>query len=94
MNKYNSPYSAAMTGCAFLYYEFQRILPLLMSDNAEKQLKDEIENNRILQVNSRKARRTFVLEFKRRYAAVPKIFGMYGLHGARMDNAPVYCMLS
>jgi hypothetical protein len=74
MNKYNSPYSAAMTGCAFLYYEFQRILPLLMSDNAEEQLKDEIENNRILQVNSRKARGTFVLEFKRRYAAVPKDF--------------------
>jgi Putative inner membrane protein (DUF1819) len=74
MNKYNSPYSAAMTGCAFLYYEFLRILPLFMADNAEALLKDEIENNRILQVNSCKARQRFVLEFKRRYLAVPKDF--------------------
>jgi hypothetical protein len=74
MNKYNSPYSAAMTGCAFLYYEYQRILPLLLSENSEMLLKEEIENNQILQVNSRKARRTFVLEFKRRFMSVPVEF--------------------
>ena len=67
----NSPYTAAITGCAFLYYEFQRILPVLLSADSEQQLKDEIENNQILQINSRKARRTFVLEFKRRFASVP-----------------------
>ena len=71
MNKNNSPYTAAITGCAFLYYEFQRILPVLLSADSEQQLKDEIENNQILQINSRKARRTFVLEFKRRFASVP-----------------------
>ena len=71
MNKYNSPYTAAITGCSFLYYEFKRILPLLMSADAEQLLKDEVENNQILQINSRKARRTFVLEFKRRFASVP-----------------------
>ena len=71
MNRNNSPYTAAITGCAVLYYEFKRILPLLMSADAEEQLKDEIENNQILQINSRKARRTFVLEFKRRFASVP-----------------------
>lgn len=74
MNKYNSPYTAAITGCNFLYYEFKRILPMLMSADAEQQLKDEIENNQILQINSRKARRTFVLEFKRRLASVPLHF--------------------
>jgi hypothetical protein len=74
MNKNNSPYSAAMTGCAFLFYEYQRILPLLLSDNSETLLKEEVENNHILQVNSRKARRTFVLEFKRRFASVPLSF--------------------
>ena len=71
MNKYNSPYTAAITGCSFLYYEFKRILPILMSADAEQLLKDEVENNQILQINSRKARRTFVLEFNRRFAAVP-----------------------
>lgn len=71
MNKNNSPYTAAITGCAFLYYEFQRILPVLLSADSEEQLKEEIENNQILQINSRKARRTFVLEFKRRFASVP-----------------------
>ena len=71
MNKNNSPYTAAITGCAFLYYEFKRILPLLLSSDSEQLLKEEIENNQILQINSRKARRTFVLEFKRRFASVP-----------------------
>ena len=74
MNKYNSPYTAAITGCSFLYYEFKRILPILMSADAEQLLKDEVENNQILQINSRKARRTFVLEFNRRFAAVPLHF--------------------
>jgi len=74
MNKYNSPYTAAITGCSFLYYEFKRILPILMSADSDQQLKDEIENNQILQINSRKARRTFVLEFKRRFASVPLHF--------------------
>jgi len=74
MNKNNSPYSAAITGCSFLYYEFQRILPILMSEDSDKRLSEEIENNEILQINSRKARRTFVLEFKRRYASVPAHF--------------------
>ena len=71
MNKKNSPYSAAITGCSFLFYEFKRILPLLLSEESNKLLSEEIENNEILQINSRKARRTFVLEFKRRFASVP-----------------------
>ena len=70
MNKIKSPYSAAITGCGFQFYEFQRVFPLLMDANSKTLLQDEIENNRLLQVNSRKARRTFVLEFKRRFASV------------------------
>lgn len=73
-NKNNSPYSATITGCAFLYNEFMRILPLLMDENAEGLLKEEVLNNRILQVNSQKARQTFITEFKRRYRAVPATF--------------------
>ena len=51
MEKNNSPYTA-ITGCTFLYYEFGRILPLLMDANSESLLKNEIENNRVLQINS------------------------------------------
>ena len=71
MNRIKSPYTAAITGCAVLYYEFKRILPLLLSEDSDTLLKDEIENNQILQINSQKARKTFVLEFKRRFSSVP-----------------------
>lgn len=74
MNKIKSPYSAAITGCGFQFYEFQRVFPLLMDANSKELLQDEIENNQLLQVNTRKARRTFVLEFKRRFASVPYNF--------------------
>lgn len=74
MNKSNSPYSAAITGCAFLFNEFVRILPLLMNENAAELLKDEAQNNRVLQVNSQTARQRFIFEFKRRYNAVPASF--------------------
>ena len=74
MNKITSPYTATITGCAFLYNEFIRILPLLMAPNSEEALKEEAVNNNLLQVNSQKARRTFINEFKRRYNAVPASF--------------------
>lgn len=74
VNKNNSPYSATITGCAFLYNEFMRILPLLMDENATELLKNEVLNNHIIQVNSQKARQTFITEFKRRYCAVPASF--------------------
>ena len=72
--KQNSPYTATITGCAFLFNEFLRILPLLMAPNSDDLLKDEKKNNRILQVNSEKARQTFLNEFKRRYNSVPTSF--------------------
>lgn len=72
--KKNSPYTAAMTGCAFLYYEFIRILPLLMSNDSVALLKDEILNNKLLQVNSQTSRQRFISEFKRRFNSVPIAF--------------------
>lgn len=74
MMKKNSPYTAAMTGCAFLYYEFIRILPLLMSNDSVALLKDEILNNKLLQVNSQTSRQRFISEFKRRFNSVPIAF--------------------
>lgn len=72
--KKNSPYTSAMTGGAFLYYEFMRILPLLMSDKSDELLKDEILNNKLLQVNSQTSRQRFISEFKRRFNSVPIAF--------------------
>ncbi len=72
--KKNSPYTAAITGCPLLYYEFVRILPLLMDDNSEQLLKDEVINNNYLHVNSLISRKRFVAEFKRRYNSVPAMF--------------------
>lgn len=68
-----SPYTT-ITGCTFLYYEFKRILPLLMDADSDSLLKEEVENNNILQVNSIASRKRFVVEFKRRYAAVSPLF--------------------
>lgn len=70
----NSPYTATITGCGFLYYEFLRILPLLMSGDSARLLKEEIDNNLLFQVNSQKARLRFLAEFKRRYNALPISF--------------------
>lgn len=74
MNRIKSPYTATITGCAFLYPEFMRVLPLLMAPNSDELLKEEAINNQFLQVNSQKARKTFINEFKRRYQAVPAKF--------------------
>lgn len=74
MNRIKSPYTATITGCAFLYHEFMRVLPLLMAPKSDELLKQEAINNQFLQVNSLKARKTFINEFKRRYQAVPAKF--------------------
>lgn len=74
MNKIKSPYSAAITGCGFQFYEFQRVFPLLMDAKSKELLQDEIENNQLLQVNTRESRKKFILEFKRRFASVPYNF--------------------
>lgn len=57
-----------------MFYEFERILPLLMQPDADQLLKDEIENNQIIQVNSHTARSRFIFEFKKRFDSVPYSF--------------------
>lgn len=74
MTKINRSSYTTITGCTFLYYEFKRILPLLMNADADTLLKEEVENNRVLQVNSINSRKRFVAEFKRRYDAVAPLF--------------------
>ena len=72
----NSPYSA-ITGCPFMFYEFERILPMMMNPDSAQLLKDEIENNQILQINNLMAR---------------KRFGKPGRGGARQASEQGYFM--
>lgn len=73
----NSPYSAALTGCTFMFYEMNRCLPLLMSEDADALMKKEVEENNLLMVNSLISRKRFVAEFQRRYKAVPRPFWLW-----------------
>jgi len=74
MNKFNSQYTS-ITGGNFLFNEFKAILPLLQDkDNREQLLKDEVLNNRLLQINSQTSRSRFVTEMKRRYLATKPEF--------------------
>lgn len=74
MPRINSPYSSAFTACSFLFSEFNAVLPLLKSDDADQLLKDESVNRHYLMVNNETSAKKILLEFKRRYNAVPKPF--------------------
>lgn len=74
MKKGNSPYSAAFTACSFMMYEMTRLLPLFLADNADELIKQEIEENKHLMVNSMSSRKKYILELKRRFNAVPRSF--------------------
>lgn len=74
MMKKNSPYTSAFTACSFLFSEFNAVLPLLRSDNADLLLKDESVNRHYLMVNNEASARKILLEFKRRYKTVPIAF--------------------
>ena len=91
-----SPYSAAITGCTFMFYEMNRCLPLLMSENADELMKKEVEENKLLMVNSIVSRKRFVAEFKRRYNAVPRTFWLWyqSLSEDAQKAALLYVMLS
>ena len=67
-------YTAAMTGCSFMHNEMKAMLPLLLSPDADTLLKKEISENNILLIKSETSRKKAVLEFKRRFNAVPREF--------------------
>ena len=67
-------YTAAMTGCSFMHNEMKAMLPLLLSPDADTLLKNEISENNILLIKSESSRKKAVLEFKRRFNAVPREF--------------------
>lgn len=63
-----------MTGCSFMHNEMKAMLPLLLSPDADALLKKEISENNILLIKSECSRKKAVLEFKRRFNAVPREF--------------------
>ena len=63
-----------MTGCSFMHNEMKAMLPLLLSPDADALLKKEISENNILLIKSETSRKKAVLEFKRRFNAVPRQF--------------------
>ena len=62
-----------MTGCSFMHNEMKAMLPLLLSPDADTLLKNEISENNILLIKSETSRKKAVLEFKRRFNAVPRV---------------------
>lgn len=74
MSKYNSPYTAALTGGGFLFEETNILLPLLQSEDREALLKEEALNNNLLHINSETSRKRNIAEISRRYDAMPVAF--------------------
>ena len=74
MKGINSPYSAAFTGCSFMMYEMNRMLPLFLDKNSQELVSQEIEKNDVLMLNSIVSRKRYIHELKHRFDAVPKSF--------------------
>ncbi len=60
-----------------MFYEMNRCLPLLLSSDADALMKQEIEDNKLLLINSLVSRKRFVAEFQRRFNAVPRNFWIW-----------------
>ncbi|MGI6233411.1 MAG: BrxA family protein [Prevotella sp.] len=74
MNKFNSPYSAAITGGGFLYEETNALLPLLQSPDRARLLKEESLNNRVIHINAETSRKRAIAEISRRYDSMKPSF--------------------
>lgn len=70
----NSPYSASITGCGFMYEEMRALLPMLMSPDRNSLLKEELRTGEHLMMSSERTRSRAIPEFIKRYNSVPKSF--------------------
>ena len=95
MTKTKSKYSASMTGCGFVFNEFNSVLPLLMSSNNKELMKQEVINNQYLMMNSENTRKRCVSELQKRYSAVPESFWQYYMNLTDEDKriALLYSLL-
>ena len=77
--KKNSPYSASMTGCGFVFSDFTSLVPLMLEPNANLLIQDEIRNNNLLMMNSELTRKRAMSELQKRFNAVLRNFWEYYL---------------
>ena len=91
----SSPYSASFTGCSFMFYEFNRVLPLLLSPEADVLLKKEIKDRGLIQVNSEIGAKRIIAEFRKRFDAVSLDFWKWyeQLSEKGQRAALFYCIL-
>ena len=69
-----SPYTASITGCGFMHEEMRALLPMLMSPDRDRLLKEELQTGEHLMMSSEQTRSRAISEFVKRYNAVPKSF--------------------
>ena len=62
----NSSYSASFTAGSLLHKETTALLPLLLSEDSEKLVKQEIKQNNLLKINSENSRERTVREIMKR----------------------------
>jgi len=72
--KIKSPYSAAFTAASMMYREMNALIPLMLDEKSQELIKQEIEENNLLRINSLMSRKRVVVELQRRFNAVPKSF--------------------
>lgn len=73
-NNFKSPYSAAFTAASMMYREMTALIPLMLDEKSQELIKQEIEENNLLRINSLMSRKRVVVELQRRFNAVPKSF--------------------
>ena len=69
-----SKYTAAFTAGALLFNEYKAIEPLFNEENLADALNKEAEQNALLAIKTQKARKTIIIELKRRIAQVDTDF--------------------
>ena len=83
-------YTASMTGCGFMHSEMTAILPLLLAPDADALIKQEITENNILLIKSESSRKRAVVEFRRRFNAVPREFWEW--YNTVSENTQLFAM--
>ncbi len=73
-------YDANFTAGGLLFIEFKRLQSLLLSDEFEKLIQEEEENNFMIGIATKSARKRVISEIKRRYNNAPAGFWNYFFH--------------
>ena len=79
-----------MTGCGFMHSEMTAMLPLLLAPDADALIKQEITENNILLIKSESSRKRAVVEFRRRFNAVPREFWEW--YNTVSENTQLFAM--